>query len=187
MGGVVWLSVTSFGRRGDKIEANPLWEGTVRVSKDWQAEIDHGGKEEPGNKSESSEPGTAGPGDPRLPWWLPDPAEGGIALELQEAITQLILPAYQHRVLEAPSMMERVAGEMLIQALWADCLWQLDRRVIGSAMRAKRRAAVYSRPVPINRRLPARYGASRSSGVRGIRRPFQKGAYTSLQFLRTIL
>ena len=81
MGGVVWLSVTSFGRRGDKIEANPLWEGTVRVSaQDWQAEIDHGGKEEPGNKSESSEPGTAGPGDPRLPWWLPDPAEGGIAL-----------------------------------------------------------------------------------------------------------
>ena len=103
-----------------------------------------------------SQPGTAGPGDPRLPWWLPDPADGGVALELQEAIAESILPAYQQLVLEAPSMMERVAGEMLIQALWADCLRQLNRPVIGSAMRAKRRLAVYSPPVAINRRLPAR-------------------------------
>ena len=80
-------------------------------------------------------------------------------MELQEAIAQSILPAYQQLVLEAPSMMERVAGEVLIQALWADCLWQWNRRVIGSAMRAKRRAAVYSPPAPINRRLPARGGA----------------------------
>ena len=50
-------------------------------------------------------------------WWLPDPAEGGTALELQEAVTQSILPAYQHLVLEAPSTMERVAGEMLIQGV----------------------------------------------------------------------
>ena len=138
MGGVVWLSVTSFGRRGDKIEANPLWEGTVRVSaQDWQAEIDHGAIEELGSKSEPSEPGTAGSGDPRLPWRLPGPADGGVAVELQEAIAQSILPAYQQLVLEAPSMMERVAGEVLIQALWADCLWQWNRRVIGSAMRRR--------------------------------------------------
>ncbi len=58
-------------------------------------------------------------------------------MELQEVITQSILPAYQQLVLEAPSVMERVAGEMLIQALWADCLRQLNRRVIGSAMRAQ--------------------------------------------------
>ncbi len=45
---------------------------------------------------------------------------------MQEAITQSILPAYQQLVLEAPSMMERVAGEVLIQALWADCLRELD-------------------------------------------------------------
>ncbi len=48
-------------------------------------------------------------------------------MELQQAIAQSILPAYQQLVLEAPSMMERVAGEVLIQALWADCLRQLDR------------------------------------------------------------
>ncbi len=161
MGGVVWLSVTSFGLRGGKIEANSLWEGTVRViaGTSGKGRSITAAIEELGSKSEPSEPGTAGPGDPRLPWWLPDPAEGGVALELQEAIAQSILPAYQQLVLEAPSMMERVAGEMLIHALWADCLRQLNRPVIGSAMRAKRRPAVYSPPVLINGRLPARGGA----------------------------
>ena len=109
-------------------------------------------------------------------------------MELQEVITQLILPAYQQLVLEAPSVMERVAGEMLIQALWADCLRQLNRRVIGSAMRAPRD----DRPcIPRRSRSTDDYrpvvAPSRSSGVRGVRRPFQKGPYTSLQFLRTIL
>ena len=111
--------------RQDRGEPTLGGTGSGNRRQDWQAEIDHGGKEELGSQRESSEPGTAGPRDPRLPWWLPDPAEGGVAVELQEAITQLILPAYQQLVLEAPSMMERVAGEMLIQALWADCLRQL--------------------------------------------------------------
>ncbi len=146
---------------GRQDRSEPTLGGTSSGNRrqDWQAEIDHGGQEELGSQREWSEPGTAGPRDPRLPWWIPDPAEGGVALELQEAITQSILPAYQQLVLEAPSMMERVAGEMLIQALWADRLRQLNRPVIGSAMRAKRRPAVYSPPVPINGRLPARYGA----------------------------
>ena len=109
-------------------------DGSGKRRQDWQAEIDHGGKEELGDKRDGSEPSAAGPRDPRLPWWIPDPAEGGVAVELQEAITQLILPAYQQLVLEAPSMMERVAGEMLIQALWADCLRQWNRPVIGSGM-----------------------------------------------------
>ena len=198
--------------RQDRSELTLGGDGSGNRRHEWQGEIDHGAIEELGSKSEPSEPGTAGPGDPRLPWWLPDPAEGGVALELQEAIAQSILPAYQQLVLEAPSMMERVAGEMLIHALWADCLRQLNRPVIGSAIRAKRRPAVYSPPVLINGRLPAR-GARRvappctwrnvprrpesitgpwcatsgSSGVRGVRRSFQKGPYTSLQFLRTIL
>ncbi len=146
---------------GRQDRGEPTLGGTSSGNRpqDWQAEIDHGGKEALGGKRDGSEPGTAGPRDLRLPWWLPDPAEGGVAVELQEAITQLILPAYQQLVLEAPSVVERVAGEMLIQALWADCLRQLNRPVIGSAMRAKRRPAVYSPPVPINRRLPARGGA----------------------------
>ena len=36
-----------------------------------------------------------------------------------------ILPAYQGLVLEAPSILERVAGELLVQALWAGCVQQL--------------------------------------------------------------
>ena len=111
--------------RQDRGEPTLGGNGLGERRQDWQAEIDQGGKEELGSQREWSEPGTAGPRDPRLPWWIPDPAEGGVALELQEAITQSILPAYQQLVLEAPSMMERVAGEMLIQALWADCLRQL--------------------------------------------------------------
>ena len=162
-------------------------DGSGKCRQDWQAEIDHGGKEELGDKRDGSEPSAAGPRDPRLPWWIPDPAEGGVAVELQEAITQSILPAYQQLVLEAPSMMERVAGEMLIQALWADCLRQWNRPVIGSAMRARD-----DRPcIPRRSRSTDDYRPvvvpSRSSGVRGVRRSFQKGPYTSLQFLRTIL
>ncbi len=112
-------------RRQDRGE--PTLGGTSSGNRrqDWQGEIEQGGKEELGSQRESFEPGTAGLRDPRLPWWIPDPAEGGVAVELQEAITQSILPAYLQLVLEAPSMMERVAGEMLIQALWADCLRQL--------------------------------------------------------------
>ena len=127
MGDVVWLSVTSFGRRGDKIKANPLWEGTVRVSarRTGKRRSITAEKRSLATNANGSETGTVGPGDPRLPWWLPDPADGGVVLELQEAVAQSILPAYQQLVLEAPSMMERVAGEMLIQALWADCLRQL--------------------------------------------------------------
>ena len=45
--------------------------------------------------------------------------------ELREAIRGSILPAYQSLVLEAPSILERVAGEMLVQALWAGCIQQL--------------------------------------------------------------
>ena len=120
---------------GRQDRGEPTLGGTSSGNRpqDWQAEIDHGGKEALGGKRNGSEPGTAGPRDLRLPWWLPDPAEGGVAVELQEAITQSILPAYQQLVLEAPSVVERVAGEMLIQALWADCLRQLNRPVIGSA------------------------------------------------------
>ncbi len=112
---------------GRQDRGEPTLGGTSSGNRrqDWQGEIDHGGQEELGSQRESFEPGTAGLRDPRLPWWIPDPAEGGVAVELQEAITQSILPAYQQLVLEAPSMMERVAGEMLIQALWADCLRQL--------------------------------------------------------------
>ncbi len=61
----------------------------------------------------------------RRPWWLPDPADGGMPEELREAIAGSILPAYQGLVLEAPSILERVAGELLVQALWAGCVQQL--------------------------------------------------------------
>ena len=111
--------------RQDRGEPTLGGNGSGKRAQDWQAEIEQGGKEELGSQRESFEPGTVGPKNPRLPWWIPDPAEGGVAVELQEAIAQSILPAYQQLVLEAPSMMERVAGEMLIQALWADCLRQL--------------------------------------------------------------
>ncbi len=118
-------SVVRSAQRQDRSE--PTLGGTSSGNRrqDWQGEIDHGENEELGSQREGAEPGAAGLRDPRLPWWIPDPAEGGVAVELQEAITQSILPAHQQLVLEAPSMMERVAGEMLIQALWADCLRQL--------------------------------------------------------------
>ena len=45
--------------------------------------------------------------------------------ELREAIAGLILPAYQGLVLERASILERVAGELLVQALWAGCVQQL--------------------------------------------------------------
>ena len=118
-------SVVRPAGRQDRGEPTLGGDGSGKRRRDWQGEIDHGGNEEFGTQCEWSEPGTAGPRDPRLPWWIPDPAEGGVAVELQEAIAQSILPAYQQLVLEAPSVMERVAGEMLIQALWADCLRQL--------------------------------------------------------------
>ncbi len=116
--------VRSVGRQ-DRDEPTLARNGSGKRRQDWKAGIDHGGNGELGGQRESFEPETAGPRDPRLPWWLPDAAKGGVAGELREAIAQSILPAYQELVLEAPSMMERVAGEMLIQALWADCLRQL--------------------------------------------------------------
>ena len=107
MGGVVWLSVMSFGRRRHD-RSEPTLGGTSSGNRrqDWQGEIDHGGKEELGSQREGAEPGTAGPRDPRLPWWIPDPAEGGVALELQEAITQSA-----HRG-EAPGVERRAGTEV---------------------------------------------------------------------------
>ena len=67
----------------------------VSRRQDWQTEIDHGGNEELGSQRVSFEPGTGGPRDPRLPLWFPDPADGGVAVELQEAVAQSILPACQ--------------------------------------------------------------------------------------------
>ena len=84
-----------------------------------------GGNRAEGQRADTVESCAGAAAGARRPWWLPGPAGGGMPEELREAIAGLILPAYEGLVLEAPSILERVAGELLVQALWAGCVQQL--------------------------------------------------------------
>ena len=84
-----------------------------------------GGNRAEGQRADTVESCAGAAAGARRPWWLPGPAGGGMPEELREAIAGSILPAYEGLVLEAPSILERVAGELLVQALWAGCVQQL--------------------------------------------------------------
>jgi hypothetical protein len=66
------------------------------------------------------------------PFWIPTNVQfDSLPQALQAAIIEIVNPAYQELVLEAPSPLEKAAGLSLVHLLWLEIVEQYD---LGRAM-----------------------------------------------------